>query len=73
MSYTYDGQLSTDKDDRKLQHISGHILIIPFPGNGTMKKYTSCRINLLVEGHATPNWLGVLCPSSLEVSYQLTN
>ena len=26
-SYTYEGQLSTDKDDKKLQHI----LIIPFP------------------------------------------
>ena len=26
-SYAYDGQLSTDKDDRKL----GHLLIIPFP------------------------------------------
>ena len=27
MSYTYEGQLSTDKDDRKL----GHMFIIPFP------------------------------------------
>ena len=30
-SYTYEGQLSTDKDDRKLEHILGHVLIIPFP------------------------------------------
>ena len=28
MSYTYEGQLSTDKDDRKLGHMLGHI---PFP------------------------------------------
>ena len=27
MSYTYEGQLSTDKDDRML----GHMLIIPHP------------------------------------------
>ena len=25
MSYTYEGQLSTDKDDRNLGHILGHI------------------------------------------------
>ena len=31
MSYTYKGQLSTDKDDRKLENILGHIVIIPFP------------------------------------------
>ena len=30
ISYTYEGQLSTDKDYRKLGHILGHILIIPF-------------------------------------------
>ena len=30
-SYTYEGQLSTDKDNRKLGHILGHMLIIPFP------------------------------------------
>ena len=30
-SYTYEGQLSTDKDDRKLGQILGHMLIIPFP------------------------------------------
>ena len=30
-SYTYEGQLPTDKDDRKLVHILGHMLIIPFP------------------------------------------
>ena len=30
MSYTYKGQLSTDKDDRKLGHILGHMSIIPF-------------------------------------------
>ena len=27
-SYTYEGQLSTDKDDRKLGHILGHMLRI---------------------------------------------
>ena len=26
MSYTYEGKLSTDKDDRKLGHILGHIV-----------------------------------------------
>ena len=31
MSYTYEGPLSTDKDDRKLGHILGHMLMIPFP------------------------------------------
>ena len=31
MSYTYEGQLSTDKDDRKLGDIKGHMLIIPYP------------------------------------------
>ena len=31
MSYTHKGQWSTDKDDRKLGHILGHMLIIPFP------------------------------------------
>ena len=31
MSYAYDGQLSTDKDDRKLGHMLGHKLIISFP------------------------------------------
>ena len=30
-SYTYEGQLSTDKDARKLGHILGHLLRIPFP------------------------------------------
>ena len=30
-SYTYEGQLSTDKDARKLGHILGHMLKIPFP------------------------------------------
>ena len=28
--YTHEGQLSTDKDDRKLGHILGHMLRIPF-------------------------------------------
>ena len=31
MSYTYEGQLSTDKDDRKLGHMLGHMELIPFP------------------------------------------
>ena len=31
MSYTYEGQLSTDKDDRKLGHMLGHMVLIPFP------------------------------------------
>ena len=31
MSYTYEGQLSTSKDDRKLGHMLGHMMIIPFP------------------------------------------
>ena len=31
MSYTYEGQLSTEKDNRKLGKILGHKLIIPFP------------------------------------------
>ena len=31
MSYTYEGQLSTDKDDRKFGHILEHMLMIPFP------------------------------------------
>ena len=31
MSYTHKGQWSTDKDDRKLGHILGHMLRIPFP------------------------------------------
>ena len=30
-NYTYKGQLITDKDDRKLEHILGYKLIIPFP------------------------------------------
>ena len=30
MSYTYKGQLSTDKDERNLGHILGHILMIPY-------------------------------------------
>ena len=30
-SYTYEGQLSTDKDDRKLGHILEYMVIIPFP------------------------------------------
>ena len=30
-SYIYEGQLPTDKDDRKLGHILRHMLIIPFP------------------------------------------
>ena len=28
-SYTYEGQLSTDKDDRNLGHMLGHMLMIP--------------------------------------------
>ena len=31
MTYTYEGQLITDNDDRKLGHILGYMLIIPFP------------------------------------------
>ena len=31
ISYTYEDQLSTDKDEGKLGHILGHMLIIPFP------------------------------------------
>ena len=31
MSYTYAGQLSTDKYHRKLGQILGHMLIISFP------------------------------------------
>ena len=30
MSYTYEGQVSTDKDDRKLGHILGYMWIIIF-------------------------------------------
>ena len=30
-SYTYEGQLLTDKDDRKLGHILGYMWIILFP------------------------------------------
>ena len=30
-SYTNKGQLSTDKDERMLGQMLGHILIIPFP------------------------------------------
>ena len=31
ISYAYEGQLLSDKDDRKLGHILGQILIISFP------------------------------------------
>ena len=37
MSYTYKGQLLTDKDDRKLGHTFGHMLIIPFPVRAGIK------------------------------------
>ena len=61
MSFTYKGQLSTDKDDRKLTPSLGYMLIIPFlcgleleiilaqTGNGTMKMYTNCKIDFSVD------------------------
>ena len=54
-------KLSTDKVDTKLGHMLGHMLINPFTiqagmklipaqtGNGTMKMYTNCEINLSVD------------------------
>ena len=36
-SYTYKGQPSTDKDDRKIGHMLGHMLIIPFPVSAGIK------------------------------------
>ena len=61
MSFTYKGQLSTDKHDRKLTPSLGHMLIIPFlcgleleiipaqTGNGTMKVYTNYKNSLSVD------------------------
>ena len=61
MSFTYKGQLSTDKDDRKLTPSLGHMLIIPFlcgleleiipaqTGNGTMKMYIAFKTSLSVD------------------------
>ena len=56
------------------------ILIPAQTGNGIMTIYTNQKNIFSVdsgppkkERHATPNQLGVECPSSLEVSYQLTD
>ena len=36
-------------------------------------RHTSDIVMSTMERHVTPNQLGVVCPSSLEVSYELTN
>ena len=42
-------------------------------GNEIMKMFSNCKSNLSKEeGHATPNYLVLVCPSTLEVSSQLT-
>ena len=62
MSYTYEGQLSTDKDDRKLGHMLGHMVLIPFPVWAGIKLIPAQRGNrIIIMWHEMcPNFLSSL-------------